>query len=487
MLVPLGEYRPDISDYNAQHSGMISNVVPQLDGYGPFYNINPFTTAITAACRGMFRALASDGTIRIFAGTATKLYLMDNADGTWDNVSSSSGATNYALPSTDQWQFRQFGDFVVAVQVGDAPQVYEIGTSTYFAALSGSPPNAKYVTVIGQFLVLSGLSSEPFRIQWSAIGDITGWTPGTASSDFQDFPDGGIVRGVAGGEYGVVFQDNSIRRMIFSPGSSEIFRFERIVEDNGLYCPLSIVASSEMVFFLGPDGFHQMQPTGYPVPIGKEKVDRTFFRDWDESAPQLMIGANDPRSHRVMWAYKSTSGQTGLFDRILIYDYILQKWSRIEGLTGEYMAPMAVPGVTLENLDSINASIDAMTVSLDDYSLGTNLVLAAADSAHKIGLFSGDSLEATIETAEIGNDARRTFVRGFRPVTDAATVYGRVSARQNLQDTATLTDETLVNSIGVCHQRKSTRLYRPRMRIPEATTWTYVTGIEPDIVMEGRR
>jgi hypothetical protein len=39
------------------------------------------------------------------------------------------------------------------------------------------------------------------------------------SSDFQDFPDGGIVRGVAGGEYGVIFQETAMRRMTYAPGS----------------------------------------------------------------------------------------------------------------------------------------------------------------------------------------------------------------------------------------------------------------------------
>jgi len=30
------------------------------------------------------------------------------------------------------------------------------------------------------------------------------------SSDYQDLPDGGIVRGVAGGEYGVIFQETAM-------------------------------------------------------------------------------------------------------------------------------------------------------------------------------------------------------------------------------------------------------------------------------------
>ncbi len=485
-ITPWGEWKPDVSDYNGLHTAVIQNVVPRGDGYGPFKALAAFTDALPAACRGMFRALSADGSIKTFAGTATKLYLLSNTDGSWSNVSSSAGATNYTIASSDQWQFAQFGNFVVAVLNGNPPQVYEIGTSTYFADLAGSPPQARYVTVVGQFLVLSGLTSAPFRIQWSAIGSIIGWTAGTDQSDFQDFSDGGFVRGVAGGEFGIVFQDAALRRLVYSPGSTEIFRIERISEGEGLVAPYSIIRAAERIFFLAPLGFHEMLATGYPVPIGKEKVDRTFLEDWDNSSPQLMIGANDPTSHRVYWAYKSTSGQTGLFDKMLCYDYILQRFTTIS-VTGEYLSSLAQAGITLENLDSISSSIDALTVSLDDFTLGTGLLLAASDSDHKIGFFSGSNLEATLETAEVGNDARRTFIRGIRPVTDAPTVYGSVSVRQNTQDVRTFGTETLVNALGVCPQRKSTRLYRSRNRIPASTTWTFSIGVEPDIGAEGRR
>jgi hypothetical protein len=86
-----------------------------------------------------------------------------------------------------------------------------------------------------------GLLSKPFRIQWSGLNDTTNWTSGVNSSDFQDFPDGGIVRGVAGGEFGTVFQDQAIRRMSYIPGSPLIFQIERIAQDLGLFAPYSIV------------------------------------------------------------------------------------------------------------------------------------------------------------------------------------------------------------------------------------------------------
>ncbi|WP_204270152.1 hypothetical protein, partial [Klebsiella aerogenes] len=88
-----------------------------------------------------------------------------------------------------------------------------------------------YISVVGRFLVLSGLLSQSYRIQWSGLNDFnsaTSWSVGVNSADFQDFPDGDIVRGVAGGESGIIFQDQAIRRMSYVPGSPVIFQIDRI-------------------------------------------------------------------------------------------------------------------------------------------------------------------------------------------------------------------------------------------------------------------
>src|SRR5207247_5968422 len=108
--------------------------------------------------------------------------------------------------------------------------------------------------------------------------------------------------------------------------------------------------------------------TGAPEPIGKERFDRTFFADYDSGNLQLVIGAADPQESRVYWAYKSISGTTGLFDKVLVYDYVLNRASTIN-LSGEYLASLARPGLTLENLDAISGSLDALPFSsLDDIS-----------------------------------------------------------------------------------------------------------------------
>lgn len=516
-MLAFPEYRPDVTPHQSQFSDSISNVVPRGDGYGPVKALVAFTNALEAACRGVFFARKNDGTISVFAGTSNKLYNLNNTSGAWTDVSkvgvaslllvdgtsfltlvdgtsfldltTGTGEGTYPVISASaQWQFAQFNNYVFALHQGVPPQVFDLTSSTAFADLGGSPPQAAYISVVNRFLVLSGIiAPNVYRVQWSGLNATTTWD-GTAQSDSQDLADGGIVRGVAGGESGLIFQDGSIRRMTYAPGAPYVFSIERISQDDGLFAPYSLIAAGDRIFFCSPQGFKMMVPGGYPTPIGKERVDRSFFNDVDTGNLQLVIGAADPRSTRVYWVYKSVNGQEGKFDTILVYDWSLDRWSKIS-MTGEYVVSLSRPGITLEGVDAAYGSnIDTITVSsLDNISNASIAEISSVDGEHTLGFLTGSNLEATLETQEQGGGDRRIFVRGFRPVTDAGTVYGSVSARETAQATASYSTESLVNSVGICPQRVSTRYGRAKVRIPAATSWTYASGVEPDVVTEGAR
>lgn len=414
------------------------------------------------------------------------------AGGAAINTSSAgSGTHSYtgaytALSASSQWRFRQFNSFVIAVQANTVPQVYDLTSSTAFADLAGSPPQAAYVDIINRFVVLSGLASFPYRIQWSGLNATTTWTSGVNSSDFQDLPDGGIVRGIAGGDQsGIIFQDQSIRRMSFVPGSPFVFQIDRISQDKGLFAPHSVVRGGEVVYFYAGQGFHKIAPGGFPEQIGRERVDRTFLSDLDKGSLQLFMGAADPRTSRVYWAYKSVSGATGLYDKILGYDAALDRFFQIS-MSGEYLLGLSQTGLTLENLDTISPSIDSLTLTLDAYATAVQPEVGQFNSSHTLGFFRGNNLEATFESSEQGTDGQRIFIRGFRPITDSATVFGSVSYRETLSDTPTDLAEVSRNTrTGRCDFRRSTRYARFKQRIPAGTTWTFSAGYEPDADPEG--
>jgi len=482
-LIPFGEYRPDVSDYEAATQRGIMNVVPRGDGYGPFPSLAAISASLGEQARGGFAAYKSDGSVVVFAATATDLYRLDNTAYTWAKVSK-AGAPYPAIPQQDQWGFIQFNNLVIAVQANVVPQVFDIATASAFADLAGNPPQARYAGVVGRFVVLTGLLTNPNRAQWSGLNDVNGpnsWTPGINSSDYQDFPDGGFCRGVAGGETGVILQDTIIRRMIYLPGDPRVFQIEKIAEELGIYGPLSLVRSGATVYFYSLKGFHRIDPGGTPVAIGRERVDRTFFTDLDASAPQMFIGRTDPRSSRMIWVYKSVNGVANQFDKALIYDPALDKFTPAR-FSGEYLSQISQPGITLEALGALFPNLDAMTQSLDSFQGAIVPELSAFDTAHCMAFFRGPNLEATLQTAELGTDGRRVSEkRGVRPVSDAPAIYASALRRENLQQAPVPTAESAMHPVsGICNMLLDTRYARIKCRIPAGQSWSFFNGIEPE-------
>jgi hypothetical protein len=377
--MPFPPFEPDVdNDLGDIAFPDIMNAVPRGNGYGPFKDLTSFTQALPAACRAYFFARRTDGSIAVFAGTSTELYLLNNTTFAWALVSK---ATYAALATDANWQFVQFNDLVVAVQANTPPQKFTLASSTNFADLGGSPPNAGGVAVVGFFMVLTQLLSNPRRVIWSDLASPEVWTAGVGLADFEDLPDGGSAVGISGGDaYGLLFQEQSIRTMTYAPGSSVVFQINRISTQETLFAKYSIINVGERSFYCGAAGFKMVVNGGAPTAIGKEKCDRFFFGDVDRSNLQLIIGASDPTATRVYWAYKSQAGQAGLFDKVLAYDWAMQRWSLLLG-SGEWLASLSKPGLTLEQLDAIAPGALTVTGAADNGSGLIRLTLSAISNA----------------------------------------------------------------------------------------------------------
>ncbi len=155
-------------------------------------------------------------------------------------------------------------------------------------------------------------------------------------------------------------------------------------------------------------------------------------------------------------------------------------------MSGEYLLGISQSGLTLENLDTISSSIDALTLTLDAYANSVQPEIAQFDSNHKQGFFRGPNLEATLQTSEQGTDGKVIYIDGFRHIGDAATAYGSLSWRETQADNPTVGSEVLRNSrTGYFDLRRESRYQRMQVRIPSGTNWTFTAGIEPGVNTSG--
>lgn len=483
-VVPFSEWLPDQAELNGHATGDINNVLCSANSYLPWPEFVALSTALADKPLGYFTARSLSGQVTVFAGTAAKLWRLDNTNMTWVDVSRVTPA--YAANADARWCFEQFGDFVVAVNINDDPQVFQLGVSTVFAALAGSPPRASFVKAWGDFLCLMQLATNPDRVHWSALNNITIWTPGVSNSDFQTFPEGGVVQGSSRATNPLIILERAIYLGTFVPGSSIIFSFVKIHDGRGAKSPYSIASRGENTFFADEGSFFQITADGAIADIGVEKISRTIFGQLASADAAAMVGAIDPFYSRVYWTMDR--GETGSYYFILIYDWVQGRWSNA-GRTNYGIFPAATAGYTLEGLDAFG-SLDTLPYSLDSKVWqGGAPVLAAFDATYRYGFFNGPNKVAVLTTQEKGDlSGGVTLISSVYPVVDSDNCTIAIGSRMKRGEVVVWTNEiTPTAATGRADKLNAARFQRVRVTIPAGEVWTHAQGVEIAAKPIGRR
>ena len=407
------------------------------------------------------------------------------------------GGTPLSGTATDYVTFTQFGNYVIATNGVDAPQYFLMGTSTGFVDLqtlvtaSGSglvPSKFRTSGVIRDFLVTGNIENAKNRVAWSGINDISTWEAGVSSSDTQDLPgSGGQIVAITSGEVGYVFREDSIVRMDFV-GGNVVFRFSVLSPNRGAVFAQSVCQDNRQVFFYSSDGFFQINGDQI-LPIGAEKVNRFFDSDLNKAYTDRITAAVDPFNTLAIWLYpsKDNPNTTGICDKLLIYNYVTQKWSTANVKASQIFQQFIVAD-TVELMDIISENLDEINISLDT-SFWTNghLYLGAVDDNFKAAIFSGKNLEAELETKETELfPGLRANITSVRPIVDAsANVI--IKTRDKLADAVTSSTSSSMNASGINPVRKSGRYFRANVKIPAESIWTNAQGIDLKAVPGGDR
>lgn len=499
MLVTFGPYLPDNPPFQNPGSDNMLNVLPRTpNSYGPAPSIAEITSALDARCQGSAFVKDSDGNVFGFAGTATKLYEMGGISMTWNDVSSMAYNT---LPE-ENWNFTVYGENVIATNFTDPIQSYVMGASSVFSELSADAPNARYATVVKDFLMVANTNDGvdgpvPQRVWWSAIDDPTNWpTPGTVTaaqllSDYNDLAgEGGWNQGIVGGLSGadvIVLQEKRVWRGMFV-GPPVIFSFDVIEGARGTPAPGSVVSVGPICFYLGDNGFYACDGISSRA-IGQGKVDNTFWRMVDQTYLYRIVAAADPFNKLIYWAWPGPQNLSGLPNYILVYHYELDRWTlltmEVEDLLQSYST-----GYTMDQLDIFGTMESMPQASLDSRTWAGGLLnLSGFTPDHKMGNFSGPNLAASMDTSETQlNDKGRAFVSRVWPMTDAQTAQCQVGYRNNLYDNPTFTLPVALNATTAsCPVRANGFYHRVRMDIPAGTEWLHAQGIQFDARKAGVR
>ena len=474
-----GEWMPDQPGISGALTDA-KNVVSQAIGYGPLPTAAIFSAAASESLTTLVAGKTPASATKLFAAGTTKIFDVSGV-GVLTNVSKTGGYTPNG--NNDRFRFTQFGNVIIGTNNSNPMQAYTLGTSTAFADLAATAPICKFVTVVRDFVVTAFTTESstvyPSRVRWSGINDETTWgSSQVTQADFQDIPDGGQIMGIRGGEFGLVFLERGISRMTYI-GTPFIFQFDNISRGKGCIAAGSIAQTQGMSFFLSEDGFYMCDGQTLQG-IGSEKVDRWFFANADESNFDTMSAAVDPVRKLIIWNFKTTFAQR----QLIIYNFKTQKWTYGDAGT-DYVSDASTAATTLEGLDSISTSIDALTVSLDSILyIGGKYFLGGTIGPYVV-TYNGAPAAGRIVTGDVAPGGR-SIVTLARPQIDSGSATVAVASRVMLNQDVTFGSAVAADAENRVSLRSNGNYHRFQVN-PTGDNWKTAVALDIDLAGQGAR
>jgi hypothetical protein len=152
-------------------------------------------------------------------------------------------------------------------------------------------------------------------------------------------------------------------------------------------------------------------------------------------------------------------------------------------------------GYSLDTLDTLSSSLDALVYSLDSRQLtGGRALIGAFDTAtHTLKTFTGSNLAATVTTTEAGHPSgQRMMVSEAWPIIEGSSVTATLTPiTRNRQNDAQVTGTAVAqNATGFCPLRVNARYIELQLDIAAGGTWSHAFAVDvPDnkIVLAGMR
>lgn len=488
-----GKFGPDAAALNVTLAGEASGVLPGRTAYTPWPQMSVASAALATACRGAFMGRTSTNNIAIFAGTVTKLNKFASLS-SWSDFSKVGG---YHLGTDDQWEFVQYGANIYATNIGDTLQTCDASAGVIFADVAGSPPKARYIAVVGDFLMLGNTDSNSREVRWSARNDPTSWARYVKDADSQTFPDGGDIMGLSGFERGgLIFQTETVRQMTLRQDAA-VAEFHRVEASQGTLAPYSLINRQGTSYYYGTNGFQRIGFDGTSEGIGSSWIDQWFLDNSNAaSRPKAIIGSFTVRSPKVVWLFAGPLNSTSsIFDHALCFDPSLTDsdygpWTHAP-MIASTIFPAGTTGTTLDGLGTpgigyaLDPPIPPATTPLGvPYSLDSDAWkggaprMGAFDAAFKMNFFTGPPQAAILQTGLFSPvPGSRGYVNGFRVVSDAAAATGRIATTERQQTLETFGAPGTLTDQGIIYKRASGRHMRFEVTIPAGASWKTAQGI----------
>lgn len=364
-------YAPDAIDIAPETLSAVSGI-PTMRGYqSPPAASSSLASALENAPKGGSVVITLNGSQRVFAGTANKLF--EFSSGAWSNVSRGGNYEVLSVPAVGfKWRFAAFGDNIYAATGPKAlftnvstavPLQYMAHDGSTFTNTNG--PAASCIAAVGQFLFVGntfdatmspspGFGEQGNRWWCSAVFDGTDWDPDVrtqcASGLLVATP--GEITAIAelSGQC-VVYKNSSIYVGYYS-GPPEVWKFEVREVDIGCYTQEAVVVVGARHYFIGDSDIYVFDGS-HAVSIGAGVREWFFARITREGLSKIQ-SLHDQVNQLIYWFYPANGSST--LDSVLVYHYGNNRFGAFSFTVSEVLelvggpAPVATGSTTTAQL-----------------------------------------------------------------------------------------------------------------------------------------
>ena len=220
-------------------------------------------------------------------------------------------------------------------------------------------------------------------------------------------------------------------------------------------------------------------------------MNRYFWNDVDQSYLYRVSAAIDPANGLYVISYPGAGNAGGNPNKLLVYAYTIDRWARATpGDLDMVFSAATQTSYTLDALDSVSSSLDALPFSLDSevWAGVARKLVGGFDTTHKLGFFNGPALAATVDSLEANlSPGRCARVRLARPLVDGGSPAMALGTRNRQFDAVSFGSSASANTLGSCPFNASARYHRGRITLAAGQTWNHIQGIDDiDFRPEGR-
>jgi hypothetical protein len=193
-----------------------------------------------------------------------------------------------------------------------------------------------------------------------------------------------------------------------------------------------------------------------------------------------MSAAVDPSRKLILWNYKSKDGSR----KLMAYNFNTKKWTYTDAGT-DFISDASSASSTLEELDSINSSIDALNTPMDSILFTGGKYFLGGTLATKVMTYTGTPMAARIQTGDV-EAGGQSLVTLARPQVDQGSATVSVASRRLLNQDITYSAPVAASDDNRVSLRGSGKYHRIQVN-PTGDRWKSAVAVDIDLVGQGVR